>query len=190
MSKYTKLNNEGFSTVEALLLVVIVAIIVFVGWFVYHSNQQANKTIDTANQSNSNAQVLTTSSTKTSEAAGTRAKEIATILLNYNKSNSTNPLKDYVDIHVNDGQFTKAFKTAVDNGTALVASSTTSNPVYCSGTKAPNGFKVASTTMTTGDSDTVSLTQVITGSSSANVGPNVTLTYANGTWSIDQYACQ
>ena len=186
MNVNTKLNNKGFSTVEGLLVAVIVVIIVFVGWFVYHSNQQANKTIDTANQSNNNAQVLTTTSTKTSTAAGERAKEIATALVKYYTANSSTPIKSYVDKHVNDGQFTAAFKAAVDAGTALAATNSGS-PVYCS-SKAPTSFKVASTTLS-GDIDNVSLSEVVSGSTTANAGPNLSMVYANNTWSVDKYAC-
>lgn len=50
-----KLNNKAFSTVEALLVVVIVAIIGGTGYYVWHNNQQANATLDTASKSTENS---------------------------------------------------------------------------------------------------------------------------------------
>jgi hypothetical protein len=48
----TKLEtNSGFSIVEALLVLVAVGILVFVGWYVYHARQSADKNYTTANSS-------------------------------------------------------------------------------------------------------------------------------------------
>ncbi len=185
MKRFTKINQKGVSSLETVLLVVIVAIIGFVGWLVYHSNQQANNTLNTANLANSSSSVKTTSSTKTSQAAGERAKLISTGLLSFSKSNASTPLKDYVNKHVNDGQFTPNFKNAVGNGSALVASGS-NNPVYCSATSAPSSFKVASSNLN-GDTAMVSLNEVVAGSTTA--GPQLTLNYVSGTWSVDQYVC-
>jgi len=46
-----KLNQKGFSGVEALLIVVIVAIIGGVGYYVYQSQQETKKSQDNANKS-------------------------------------------------------------------------------------------------------------------------------------------
>lgn len=43
-----KLNSKAFSAVEALLIVVIVAIVGGTGYYVYHANKTANKTLSTA----------------------------------------------------------------------------------------------------------------------------------------------
>jgi len=42
-------NNSGFSAVEALLILVVVGILGFTGWFVYHSKQAADKTLTNTN---------------------------------------------------------------------------------------------------------------------------------------------
>jgi hypothetical protein len=54
-----KLNNMGFSAVEALLILVVIGILGFTGWFVYHSQKLATK--DYSSQSS-----IQTSSTKKS----------------------------------------------------------------------------------------------------------------------------
>lgn len=181
MKSYRK-DQQGFGAVEALLILVIVAIVAFVGWFVYHSNQKASNTLSTANQSNSNANVVDTTSTKTATAAGARAKVIATYL----KSQTSANLKSYVDKHVTNGDFTAAFKASVDSGSALVANSSL-NPVYCAAT-APSGFKVASTSLS-GDTATVTLSQVYSNKTSVSQAPQLTMKYVNHTWSVDQYTC-
>jgi len=52
-----KLNRDqaGFSAVETILIIVIVAIVGFVGWFVYHSKQNSDKALDAATSTNQNA---------------------------------------------------------------------------------------------------------------------------------------
>lgn len=42
-------SQKGFSAVETILLVIIVGLIGFTGWYVYTSNGKANKTLDQAN---------------------------------------------------------------------------------------------------------------------------------------------
>ncbi len=179
-------NQQGFSSVEAILIVVIIAIIGFAGWYVYNANKKANNTIDTASQSNNSAQTVSLTSTKTSAAAGTRAKLVATALLSYTKANSKASLKTYVDKHINDGQFTKTFKTAVDAGSGFSTAST--SPVYCSEGAVPTGFKVA-TSKLNGDSAVVSLTPVVTTKVTATTVPQLTLQYVHSNWSVDKYDC-
>lgn len=66
-----KLNNQtGFSAVEALLILVIVGILGFTGWFVYHSQNVANK--DYTSQA-STSQTPTTKKSDTSSNAKTKA---------------------------------------------------------------------------------------------------------------------
>jgi hypothetical protein len=48
-----KLNQKGFSAIEGLLILVIVAIIGGVGLYIYHANQKTNSTLNTASQENS-----------------------------------------------------------------------------------------------------------------------------------------
>jgi hypothetical protein len=45
-----KLNHRGFSLIEGLLLVIALCLIVFVGYYVWHSQHTANSTLDQANQ--------------------------------------------------------------------------------------------------------------------------------------------
>ena len=46
-----KSNQKGFAAVEAILIAVVIALIGFVGWYVWHSNQQAKATLDAASKS-------------------------------------------------------------------------------------------------------------------------------------------
>jgi len=54
-------NQHGFSVIEALIIIVILAIIGFAGYFVYHGKQAADKT------DNSTAKVSQTASSQTAE---------------------------------------------------------------------------------------------------------------------------
>jgi Tfp pilus assembly protein PilV len=44
-------NQQGFSVVEGLLILVIVGILGFTGWFVWHARQTADKTLSSADKS-------------------------------------------------------------------------------------------------------------------------------------------
>lgn len=48
-------NQNGYGTVEIILIIVIVAAIGFVGWFVYHTKQNSDKTLDQATSTSQNA---------------------------------------------------------------------------------------------------------------------------------------
>jgi hypothetical protein len=52
---HKKLNQKGFSAVEAILILVIVALVGGTGYFVYHSNRSANATLNSAIKDNSSA---------------------------------------------------------------------------------------------------------------------------------------
>ncbi len=43
-----KLRSQGFGTIETLLSIIAIALVVFVGYYVYHSNQVASQTYSTA----------------------------------------------------------------------------------------------------------------------------------------------
>lgn len=43
-----KQDEHGFSPVESVLVIVIVAVIGFVGWYVYQARQNSNKALDAA----------------------------------------------------------------------------------------------------------------------------------------------
>jgi hypothetical protein len=49
MSKHIR-SQQGFSGIETVLMIAIVAIIVFVGWFVYHSEQKSTDTLNGATE--------------------------------------------------------------------------------------------------------------------------------------------
>jgi cytoskeletal protein RodZ len=44
-------NQSGFSAVEALLVLIVIGILGFTGWFVYHAKQTSDKNYSTANSS-------------------------------------------------------------------------------------------------------------------------------------------
>jgi Tfp pilus assembly protein PilV len=48
-------NQSGFSTVEIILIIVIVGAIGLVGWFVYHTKQNSDKTLNQATSTSQNA---------------------------------------------------------------------------------------------------------------------------------------
>jgi uncharacterized protein HemX len=49
-----KQDERGFGHLEAILVVVIVAVIGFVGWYVYHAKQNTDKSLDAANSTSNN----------------------------------------------------------------------------------------------------------------------------------------
>jgi len=44
-------NQTGFAAIEAVLILVVVAILGFTGWFVWHAKQSTDKSLDAANNS-------------------------------------------------------------------------------------------------------------------------------------------
>lgn len=50
-----KKTQSGFALIEGLLIILILAIIGFGGYYVWHSQQQTNKTLDTAKNTSQNA---------------------------------------------------------------------------------------------------------------------------------------
>jgi Tfp pilus assembly protein PilV len=64
----TKTNQSGFSIVEALLILVVVGILGFTGWYVYHTKQTSDK-----DYSATNSTVPTYKKTNTSSAANAYA---------------------------------------------------------------------------------------------------------------------
>ena len=64
-------NQKGFTTVEGLLILVIVAIIGGTGYYVYHSQKQTDKTLDSAANTSQSAVNQKTTAAKTTQAAST-----------------------------------------------------------------------------------------------------------------------
>lgn len=63
-----KLNQKGFAMIEAALIIVIAAIIGGTGYYVYHTNQQTDKTLGRGNSSS--GKPAKTGKTKTGGSAG------------------------------------------------------------------------------------------------------------------------
>jgi len=71
----TKLKNSmGFSAVEVLLILVVIGILGFTGWFVYHSQKVANKDYS----SESSVQTSTNQKSTTPSASNAKTKAMAT----------------------------------------------------------------------------------------------------------------
>ncbi|HVS58961.1 MAG TPA: hypothetical protein VHD60_04500 [Candidatus Saccharimonadales bacterium] len=52
--KRTSSSEHGFAAVETILIIIILAIIGLTGWYVWHSKQNADKTLNTASQTTKN----------------------------------------------------------------------------------------------------------------------------------------
>jgi type II secretory pathway pseudopilin PulG len=84
-----KKQENGFSAVEALLIVIIVGMLAGVGWYVWHANSQANSVLDKADVTAQNAQTVgskKTSSTQkeiTIKEWGVKGKTSTTLNLEY-----------------------------------------------------------------------------------------------------------
>jgi hypothetical protein len=74
-----KNNQKGFSAVEGTLILVIIGLVGFVGWFVYDANKKVDDSLNTANQSNSQ----TTATKKSSTALTETYTDPAGFTLNY-----------------------------------------------------------------------------------------------------------
>jgi len=66
-----KKDERGFSPVETVLVIVIVAIIGLVGWFVYHAKQNTDKSLNAANTTSNNAGPQFANSKKAAAASNT-----------------------------------------------------------------------------------------------------------------------
>jgi len=63
-----KTNQTGFSIVEALLILVVVGILGFTGWYVYHAKQTSDKSYSAASNSTAPTYKKKTTTTKTATA--------------------------------------------------------------------------------------------------------------------------
>lgn len=73
-----KLNNNGFGAIEALLIVIAIAIVGFVGYYVYHANQTTNKVYNQAsNEAQSNPAKAPSGPTKTTFSKTPKALQAA-----------------------------------------------------------------------------------------------------------------
>jgi len=89
-------NQAGFGAIETVLLVVVVAVIGFVAWYVYKANNNANKTLNQATQVSSTSPhfaktpAKTTANTAAAQASA-QAKLIQSALEAYYKANQAYP---------------------------------------------------------------------------------------------------
>lgn len=87
------LNSEnGSSAVETLLIVVIVGLVGFVGWYVYHSNKNANATLNAAAKDSRGSVKFTKQPSKanyfTIKEWGVRAPYNGSLTLEYQRNSS------------------------------------------------------------------------------------------------------
>ena len=63
----SRFNQRGFGTVEWLLILIIIALLAFVGWYVIHSNNNSKKQLEKAGQASSDKSQEASSSPKSSD---------------------------------------------------------------------------------------------------------------------------
>lgn len=180
------INQKGFAALEAILVIVILAIVGGTAYYVYHANNKSTDTQNAAHTSVESAQSAT--ATKSASAAGVQAKKTYGDLLKAYKKDS--PAKanwdvTYVDSSAAKSQFTADFKKAVDAGTAW-----SSTGPFCTTTYNFEGFQVDKTSLS-GDTANVSLALTVKGKKSNDYPTPVSLTlqYASGKWAISQQEC-
>lgn len=88
MAKQT--HQSGFAVVEALLVIIILGLLGFTGWFVWHSKQVANKTFTEASKSVQAATPLVIVPLNTQQAVGFVQKFYDTYLKTVNATNVQN----------------------------------------------------------------------------------------------------
>ena len=119
-----KKSQSGFSTVEGLLLLVIVAILAFTGWFVYRANNNANDNLNLAAGTNvaapsSGCSYSLSLGTQTG-AAGTFNQDL--IFTNNSKKSCT--LKGYPKVTLTDANGKLIGKAAANDTSATAANVT------------------------------------------------------------------
>lgn len=188
------LNQKGFGAMEAVLIVVIVAILAGTGYYVYQANNKTNET-QTATHTTAESAVVTSTTSKSAVAAGAQSKKTYGNLLDAYKKNAS-AHKDwdttYVDGKSASNEFTDSFKTAVKDGTAWDASGP-----FCTSDVTFGSLTVDKATLS-GDTATVTLAQTASSKKSGNSTANVqstpmkvklTLKYADKNWAIDKQEC-
>ncbi len=84
-------KENGFSPIETILVLVIVGMVSFIGWYVYHARNNANKDLNSAA---STSQSLTPASKEASSAAAnaaitTKGSDDASLSSDLNSANSS-----------------------------------------------------------------------------------------------------
>ncbi len=182
---YKTLNQKGFTAMETVLVVIILAIIGGTGYYVYQANNNSTNTQNSAHTATVSTSVTATNS-KSASAAGAQAKLVyANLLKAFNKDGATQKDWDvtYVDSSAGSKEFTADFKTAVDNGTAW------SDGVFCSDSTTFDGFSVSKTSLS-GTTASVTLLPTTKGKSDTNATQiQLSLQYGKGAWLIDKHDC-
>lgn len=85
----TKDDQRGFSAIETALVVVIVALIGFVGWYVYHSKQKSDDALNAAASTSQNASPAFKKSTKAAGSTSTTSSSASTSSLQTDLNSAT-----------------------------------------------------------------------------------------------------
>lgn len=180
-------NQKGFAALEAILVIVIIAIVGGTAYYVYRAS---NKSTDTQNAAHTSVESASQSATttKSATAAGVQAKKIYGDLLKaYKKDGATKSNWDvtYVDSTAAKSQFTSDFKKAVDNGSAWAGAGP-----FCTANYNFESFLVDKATLS-GDTANVTLALTVKGKKSTDYPTPIQLTlqYADGKWAISQHEC-
>jgi Tfp pilus assembly protein PilV len=137
-----KLNQKGFSAVEGLLSLIVVLLIVFVGYYIYHAQKNANNTLSSASKvaqsSPGSVKKLTQSSKTTSSQKYITIKEWGIKIpygTNYNFSYS---LLDSNDAGVTTDTLAAADAncTAANSAVGLIQRAGANDPIADDGTTA------------------------------------------------------
>lgn len=180
-------DQRGFAALEAVLVVVIVAILAGTGYYVYQANNKASDT-QTATHTSAESAVVTSTTSKSAAAAGAQSRKTYGNLLDAYKKNSADHTDwdaTYVAGKSASGEFTDAFVSSVKDGTAWAA-----DGPFCTDSVTFDGFIVDKATMS-GDTATVTLAQTVKGKKSSDFPKQIklTLNYAGKSWSIDKQEC-
>lgn len=185
---YKSLNQKGFAALEAVLVIVIIAILAGTGYYVFQANSKTNDT-QTAAHNAAESAVVTSTTSKSAVAAGAQSKKTYVNLLDAYKKNAT-ANKDwdvtYVSSKAASDEFTAAFKAAATAGTAWDSN----GGAFCTDNVAFDGFLVDKAALD-GDTATVTLAQTVKGKKSSDYATHIKLTlkYADKSWAIDKQEC-
>ncbi len=181
------LNQKGFAAMEAILVIVVIAILAGTGYYVYRANKNTTDTQNASHQAAESATVVTTTS-KSAVAAGAQAKKVyINLLKEYNKNAAAHSNWDvtYIDSPAAANEFTKSFKTSVDGGTAWSGAG-----IFCTAKYTFEGFLVNKSVLN-GDTATVTLLPTVKGKQSGDypTGIQLTMQYADKKWAVDGQQC-
>jgi Tfp pilus assembly protein PilV len=117
-------SQNGFSAIEALLILIIVAIIGGTGWYVYNSNKNTNNIYNSANQSNQSAAKVAKAKPKTQATSSTKYIKITELGIQIPLASNVADLAYSWD---------STNSTAVLGSGVLMQSAVKADPQHCSG---------------------------------------------------------